>query len=66
MVDQRDTSQTTESRWVLNGSTTCPECKGRGEVFLGVRHGSDAWSLCPVCRGNTVIPLWKEVQNVEQ
>jgi DnaJ-class molecular chaperone len=57
-----DKSQTTTRR-ILNGSMTCQECRGRGEVFIGERHGCPEWDLCPVCRGNTTVPLWKEVQD---
>jgi DnaJ-class molecular chaperone len=40
----------------------CQECNGRGEVSAGERHGFHEWQLCPVCKGNTVVPVWKESQ----
>lgn len=46
---------------VLSGSMTCKECNGRGEVPIGERHGVIEYDLCPACHGNTVVPIWKEV-----
>lgn len=50
----------TTPRRVLAGSMRCAECKGRGEVSMGERHGFHEWDLCPACRGNTVVPFWKD------
>lgn len=53
--------RTTQPRRVLAGSMRCVECRGRGEVSMGERHGFHEWSLCPVCHGNTVVPIWKDL-----
>jgi DnaJ-class molecular chaperone len=50
------------TRRVLSGSMTCKECDGRCEVSVGERHGFHETSLCPVCKGNGVVPIWKEVR----
>jgi hypothetical protein len=54
-----------EVRRVLAGSMTCEECNGRGEVSMGERHGFAEFDLCPVCRGNTVVPIWKDTSMPE-
>lgn len=55
-------NHTTKLR-VLAGSMTCQECSGRGEVSMGERCGFHEWMLCPACRGNTVVPIWKEIND---
>lgn len=48
-------------RRILAGSMACEECRGRGEVGMGERHGFFEFALCHVCNGKRVIPIWKEI-----
>lgn len=45
------------AKYRLKGSQQCDECRGKGEVNLGERHGEIAYDECPVCMGRGVIPI---------
>lgn len=39
------------------GSEKCQECRGKGYVILGERHGFNADDKCPVCHGRGIMPI---------
>ena len=50
---------------VLKDFKMCPECVGRGAVSIGWRRSSQRSlherTQCPVCKGQTVVPVWRDV-----
>lgn len=49
----------------LAGSEKCEECRGRGEVCLGERHGEAAWDDCPCCKGRGTRPVFSLPENFD-
>jgi DnaJ-class molecular chaperone len=36
----------------VEGSTTCPRCRGTGEVVVNTKRGEEHYPPCPDCFGN--------------
>ena len=63
--DEKYTTKTARRRYLI-GSMRCTECAGRGEVSVGERHGFSEYTLCPSCKGSTVVPIWRYGRDITE